>query len=196
MGDHPDRLLALMDGRTAVVVANAIDAAPANVRAESVEREIAALAELGIAATEVDLRRFSADPSGVAAAFAGQALVWVRGGNTFDLRRTLAASGADDAVVDLIAHNRAVYGGYSAGCCVLAPSLRGLELVDDPGEPARFDGLGVLDRAFVPHCASPGHPETEDCDRLAAHYAESGIVHFALRDGQAIVVDGGAPELV
>jgi dipeptidase E len=79
---------------------------------------------------------------------------------------------------------------------VLAPSLRGLELVDDPGEAPRFDGLGVLDRPFVPHCASPGHPETAVCDRLAAYYAESGVPRHALRDGQALVVDGGAPELV
>jgi dipeptidase E len=196
MGDHPERLLALMEGRSAAVIANACDSAPADVRAESVQREIDALAELGVEAVEVDLREFTTDTAGVAAAFHGHALVWVRGGNTFDLRRALAASGGDDAVVDLIANDRAVYGGYSAGCCVLAPTLRGLELVDPPGEPARFDGLGVLDRPFVPHCASPGHPETEDCDRLAAHYRESGIAHYALRDGQAIVVAGGAAELV
>ncbi len=122
--------------------------------------------------------------------------MWVRGGNTFDLRRAMAASGGDDAIVDLIANDRAVYGAYSAGCCVLAPSLRGLELVDDPGDPARFDGLGVLDRPFVPHCASPGHPETKACDRLAAHYTDSGIAHHALRDGQALVVDGDMTDLV
>jgi dipeptidase E len=196
MGDHPERLLALMDGRSAAVIANSIDSAPADVRAQGAQREIDALAELGIEAAEVDLRAYPADPDGVAAALAGHALVWVRGGNTFDLRRALAASGGDDAIVELIAADRAVYGGYSAGCCVLAPSLRGLELVDPVGEPPRFDGLGVLDRPFVPHCASPGHPETEACDRLAAHYTDSGIAHYALRDGQAIVVDGGAPELV
>jgi dipeptidase E len=196
MGDHPERLLELMDGRTAAVIANACDSAPVDVRAESVQREIDALAGLGVEAVEVDLRAFTADSAGVAAAFAGHALVWVRGGNVFDLRRVMAASGADDAIVDLIANDRAVYGAYSAGCCVLAKSLRGLEMVDPAGDPARFDGLGVLDRPFVPHCASPGHPETEDCDRLAAHYTESGIAHHALRDGQALVIDGGPPELV
>ncbi len=197
MGDHPDRLLALMGGGgTAAVIANAIDAAPADVRAEGVAREIHALAELGVDAVEVDLRRFQADPGGVAAALAPHALVWVRGGNVFDLRRALAASGCGDAIVDLTANDRAVYGGYSAGCCVLAPSLRGLELVDEVGEHQRFDGLGVIDRPFVPHCASPGHPETEACDRLAARYTESGIAHYAVRDGQAIIVDGGPPELV
>jgi dipeptidase E len=196
MGDHPERLLELMDGRTAAVIANAIDSVPADVRSEGAEREIGALAEFGVEAVEIDLRRFAADAGGVAAALAAHALVWVRGGNVFDLRRALAASGGDDAIVEVIANDRAVYGGYSAGCCVLAPSLRGLELVDEPGRPARFDGLGVLDRPFVPHCGSPGHPETQACDRLAAHYRESGIAHHALRDGQALVVEGDTFELL
>jgi dipeptidase E len=79
---------------------------------------------------------------------------------------------------------------------VLAPSLRGLELVDDVTNPVIWDGLGVLDHAFVPHCASPGHPETERCDRLAEHYRSQGVPHRSLRDGQALVVDGSSSEVV
>src|SRR5437763_10226659 len=68
-----------------------------------------------------------------------------------------------------------VYAGYSAGACVLSPSLRGLEAVDDAGavtrvygaEPVR-DGLGLLDEAFVPHYRSPGHPETAAIELVVA----------------------------
>jgi dipeptidase E len=91
----------------------------------------------------------------------------------------------------------AVYGGYSAGVCVLIPSLRGLEIVDDPeavtqvyGDRPIWDGLGVLDHAIVPHFDSPDHPESEACGRVAAHYRATGVPHRTLRDGEVLVIDG------
>ncbi|WP_235782085.1 hypothetical protein [Paenibacillus senegalensis] len=45
-----------------------------------------------------------------------------------------------------------VYGGYSAGICILGPTLKGIHLVDDPrqkpyGEqyPTIWEGLGIID---------------------------------------------------
>lgn len=119
------------------------------------------------------------------------------------LRHALAESGADAILTDLLARDAVVYGGYSAGVCVLAPSLRGLEIVDEPGAvsatygvPAIWDGLGLLEHAVVPHYRSPGHPETEACERLAEHYRAAGVPHRTLRDGQAIVIDSGMTEIV
>lgn len=119
------------------------------------------------------------------------------------LRHALAESGADAILTDLLARDAVVYGGYSAGVCVLAPSLRGLEIVDEPGAvsatygvPAIWDGLGLLEYAVVPHYRSPGHPETEACERLAEHYRAAGVPHRTLRDGQAIVIDSGMTEIV
>ncbi len=106
-------------------------------------------------------------------------------------------------LTDLLARDARVYGGYSAGGCVLAPSLRGLELCDEPddvpatyGVPARFDGLGLLDRPFVPHLDSPDHPETELVAKVAARYRAEGVEFHALRDGQVLVVDGDVVELL
>ncbi|MFF5209060.1 Type 1 glutamine amidotransferase-like domain-containing protein [Streptosporangium sp. NPDC000396] len=88
-----------------------------------------------------------------------------------------------------------LYAGYSAGCCVLAPSLRGLELVDDPGAVRElygadplWDGLGLLEYAIVPHYRSE-HPESEAVELVAAHYRTENVRHRTLRDGQAIVID-------
>ena len=52
MGDHPEHLVALVggDGRRSVVIANAMDNAPPDVRRGSVELELAALADLGLGA--------------------------------------------------------------------------------------------------------------------------------------------------
>ena len=196
LGDHPERLVALLDQPgPAAVVANAIDDAPDDVRREGVELELDALRALGIDGHELDLRDYFGAPDRLAAELARRRLVWVRGGNTFMLRHALAESGADSLLTDLLARDALVYGGYSAGVCVLAPSLRGLDLVDAPeavveryGVPPRWDGLGVLEYALVPHVDSPGHPETEACGRLAEHYRAVGIPHRTLRDGEAIVV--------
>ncbi|MDQ5819888.1 MAG: peptidase E [Actinomycetota bacterium] len=198
LGEHPERLLALLDPpRLAAVIANAIDEAPDDVRVEGVQLELDALRGLGIDAEELDLRDYFGAPGRLAADLARFGLVWLRGGNTFMLRHALAESGADALLTDLLARDALVYAGYSAGCCVLAPSLRGLELVDEPeavptvyGVPATWEGLGVLEYAIVPHVDSPGHPETELCGRLGEHYRAQGVPHRTLRDGQALVIDG------
>ncbi|MFE3519890.1 Type 1 glutamine amidotransferase-like domain-containing protein [Streptomyces sp. NPDC059166] len=202
-GDHPGRMLALLDRRVATVdvavIANAIDALPGHERRAALQRELDALAELGLNPVVVDLREFFDRPAGrVAAALSRFPLVWVRGGNVFVLRQALARSGADGILADLVRRDVLVYAGYSAGACVLAPELRGLEECDDPkavevayGDRARWDGLALLDYAVVPHIDSPGHPETEILGRVADRYRAEGVAHRVLRDGEALVIDGG-----
>jgi hypothetical protein len=93
-----------------------------------------------------------------------------------------------------------VYAGYSAGACVLSPSLRGLEAVDDAGavtrvygaEPVR-DGLGLLDEAFVPHYRSPGHPETAAIELVVARYAADGIATAPCATGRSCSSTGPQP---
>lgn len=199
LGDHPEYLVGLVGeaGRRAVVIANAMDVAPADVRCSWVERELADLAGLGFDAAELDLRGYFGDRQRLRADLDGADLAWLCGGNTFALRYALLRSGGDVAFTDLLAADALVYAGYSAGACVLAPSLRGLELVDDAGAVERaygaepvWDGLGLLDRAFVPHYQSPGHPETEAMDLVVARYQAEGVAYRTLRDGQALVVNG------
>ncbi|MFJ3581783.1 Type 1 glutamine amidotransferase-like domain-containing protein [Streptomyces sp. NPDC090127] len=201
-GDHPDQLLALLgsSGRPArvAVIANAVDALPAAEREAAVEREIDALTALGLEPVELDLRTFfDQSPDQVAAVLERFPMVWVRGGNVFVLRHALARSGADRALVELVQRDALVYAGYSAGACVLAPALHGLEPCDDPDAVAtayhastRWDGLALLDYVVVPHIDSPGHPETEILGTVAAHYRARGVAHRTLRDGQAIVITG------
>jgi dipeptidase E len=199
LGDHPEHLVALVGdaGRRAVVIANAMDVAPAGVRRSWVERELADLAGLGFDAAELDLRDYFPGRQRLRADLRGVGLAWLCGGNTFALRYALWRSGGDAVFRDLLAADALVYAGYSAGACVLAPSLRGLELVDDAGAVRRtygaepvWDGLGVLSEAFVPHYQSPGHPETEAIDLVVARYRAEGVAYRTLRDGQALVVNG------
>jgi len=199
MGDHPEHLVALVggDGRHSVVIANAMDAAPPDVRQAGAELELAALADLGLGAAELDLRDYFGHQQRLRQELAGVGLAWLRGGNTFMLRSALDRSGADAVFEELLAADALVYAGYSAGGCVLSPSLRGLELVDDAdavtrayGTPPPWDGLGLLGEAFVPHYRSPGHPETAAIERVVTRYRAEGIAYRTLHDGQALLVNG------
>jgi dipeptidase E len=191
LGDHPERLTAMLPAQARVaVIGNALDAVP-QLRPDGVALELAALTGLGLTVAEHDLR--TDDPRDLTS-YDG---VWVRGGNVFVLREALRRGGADEQISGLIRSGEIVYAGYSAGACVLAPSLRGLELCDDPGDAGEvtWDGLGVLDHAIVPHLDSPGHPETDLVARVAARYDQDGTPYTGLSDGQALVVDGPTREL-
>jgi dipeptidase E len=205
LGDHPEHLVALAggDGRRGVVIASAMDAAPPDVRRASVELELAALADLGLGAAELDLRGSFGDQQRLRQDLAGVSMAWLRGGNTFMLRYALDRSGAGTVFRDLLAANALVYAGYSAGACVLSPSLRGLELVDDAdavtrthGSPPLWDALAVLGEAFVPHYRSPGHPETAAIERVVTRYRAEGTAYRTLHDGPALLVNGPETKIV
>ncbi|HEY5396355.1 MAG TPA: Type 1 glutamine amidotransferase-like domain-containing protein [Trebonia sp.] len=198
LGDHPEFLVSLV-GKVAwvAVVANAMDDQPPDIRRQAVERELAALSGLQLRPTELDLRCYAGEPDALRERLAGNDGLWARGGNVFMLRHALHVSGGGTVLPDLLRRDTIAYAGYSAGPCVLAPSLRGLEAVDDAAAVARiygaspiFDGLGVLPYAIVPHYRSPDRPESAACDQVAARYAAADVPHRTLRDGQALVIDG------
>lgn len=198
VGNSPEALRGLVtgSGRTALI-ANACDSLSSGHRTESTLQEMDRLAAVGLRPEELDLRDyFGGDPAALTAMISRFDLVWLRGGNVFNLRRALHQSGADVALLGLLHADGIVYGGYSAGACVLAPSLHGIELVDDPSEvPPGYDaaiiweGLGILPYAVAPHYES-NHPESAAVRKLVTYYVEEHITFKALRDGQAIVIDG------
>lgn len=118
--------------------------------------------------------------------------VWVRGGNTFILRKAFAQSGFDQ-----ILHHKKntdfVYAGYSAGTCVLGPSLKGIHLADKPDQNANgypeeiiWEGLGVIPYHVVPHYRS-NHPESEMMEDVVKYYQEHGMEYRTLKDGEVII---------
>jgi dipeptidase E len=205
LGTAPEHLVRLAgEGARVAVIGNAIDSEHNDLRRRKVADEVRALARLGLQPAELDLRQFFGEnPHVVLDAMTMVDALWIRGGNVFVLRCALAASTADNAIRALLTEDRLVYAGYSAGPCVLAPSLEGLEDVDDAtaplntyGIPALMAGLGVLDRPVVPHVDSPAHPESEALDEVSRRYQAAGIPHLRLRDGQALVVEGAHSTLV
>ncbi|CAM5445470.1 hypothetical protein GCM10010329_50890 [Streptomyces spiroverticillatus] len=195
LGDSPDLLDDLAGGaRAAAVVGNALDALPGPHRQQATNRETAMLRDRGYQVTEVDLRDHFGDADTLAERLSAFGVIWVHGGNPFVLRLAMALSGADDILTDLLHRDALVYAGWSAGACVLSPSLRGLELVDDPddavtayGQQVHWEGLGLLDYAFVPHYRSP-IPESESIERVVERYDRERVLYRVFRDGEVTVV--------
>jgi len=205
IGNRPDELLRLLHGgRRTAVISNAIDlglSEPERLQASIVE-EAARLASIGLHPEPFELREYFGDAAALREALISFDLVWVRGGNTFVLRRAMRLSGFDEIIAELLDRDELVYGGYSAGVCVLAPTLEGLETCDEPdpvppGYPQEviWEGLGVLPYAVVPHYRSD-HPESAMMDDTVAYYTDHHIPFLALRDGEAIVVDEGGTRIV
>lgn len=197
LGDRAGSLLALLgSGKRTAVISNALDNISATARAifrDEVHDPHVELRALGLETEELDLRRYFGNPEGLRQHLDGFDLVWVTGGNAFVLRRAMKQSGFDDLIVDMLDRDDIVYGGSSAGAVVAAPTLRGIELLDDPTEvPAGYeaeptwDGLGLIDYSIVPHFRSP-HPESADAERAVRHLCGRGMRYRALRDGDVII---------
>jgi len=206
LGNQPRNLVELVgDKKHAAVIVNACDLFSEGERESKVEQEIGALQSLGFNGVELDLRRFSRSGQRHQELyeFLGNCgLVWVRGGNPFILRRAMSASGFDEVIRNLLRHDALVYSGYSAGISVITPSLHGVELVDDPCRVPQgydptiiWDCLGVIPYYVAPHYKSD-HPESAAVDKTVQHYIDHHMLFKALRDGEAIVMNGERDEIV
>lgn len=198
LGDHPEQLINLVgDNKRVAVIANSIDFGNDPERRKAgVQREIDDLAKLGLQPEELDLRDYFGKYENLEKKLAEYGMLWVRGGNTFILRRAFKESGMDKWLLGQKNNKMLVYAGYSAGVCVLSPTLKGLELVDDPNiisdgytKDIIWEGLGLIDFAFAPHFESPGHPETEAVSREVEYYKNVGIKYKALHDGEVIIIN-------
>jgi dipeptidase E len=102
-----------------------------------------------------------------------------------------------EALLGPLSDGRLVYGGYSAGSCVAAPDLEGIDLVDDPAtipdgylEDVIPETLHLVPWRIVPHWRSD-HPESADAEKAATYLRQSGLDFQTLRDGEALIVENG-----
>ena len=198
VGADAARLAEMAAGRTLGFVPNALDFIAPELAAESHNRALDPLRDMGIPIETLDLRDYFDDHRGLRRRLADLGGLWLRGGNTFVLREAMRRSGFDQAIAG-IEDPGFLWAGYSAGICVLAPSLKGLQQVDDPslrpygeGDPI-FEGLGLLDYLILPHYRSD-HFESPKIELEVAFCEEQGIPYRTLRDGEVIILDGNASD--
>jgi dipeptidase E len=151
-------------------------------------------ARLGYTAEEIDLRKFFGKKDLLQKELERFSLIWVAGGNTFTLRMAMNESGFDQILPELLKKN-ITYGGFSAGACVLAPSLKGIEFADDPKEvpqnypqPILWDGLKLIDFHIVPHYQS-SFLESSALDQVVDFYKTHQMPYQTLRDGEVIIIE-------
>jgi dipeptidase E len=159
-------------------------------------RECSDLETLGLAPVELNLRRFFGRSEDLKREIEKFAYCWVCGGNSFVLRRAFHLSGFDRILGELASQQDCLsYGGYSAGACVMTPTLEGLHLADDPASnPDGYVGQTIWEGlALYPFCIAPhfrsDHPETKLIDQSVEYFIEKKIPFVALRDGEAISFD-------
>lgn len=195
IGNEAATLQKFLTGKKIGFVPNAGDFTKADAAiSERIRKEdTAALNELGIDVEFLDLRTYFGKKEALRAKLGELDGIWVRGGNTFALRQAMKLSGMDELLTqELINRDDFVYAGYSAAGCVLSPSLRCYQIVDHPETPyaecteISWDGLGLIDYAFMPHFDS-NHHESADIDKEIRLCEEKDIPYKAIRDGEVLI---------
>ena len=193
LGNRASELAALVTIKHVAVVVNALDHTDPRFRRRVTQEQVSALAALGFDVHELDLRHYFGDQSGLAGRLEGVGLVWVAGGNVFLLRRAMRQSRLDEYLITRKASPSLVYGGFSAGACVTAPTLRGCEMVDmvdataDGYDPDLiWDGLGLLPYSIAPHFQSD-HPDSAQVDAMVEYFTRHHVPFVTLQDGEVLI---------
>ncbi len=152
--------------------------------------------DLGITIELFDLRNYFGRREDLYDDLAQYGIIWVRGGNVYVLQKAMERVNFGSVLRRLMDEERdMLYAGYSAGVCILAPSLEGIHLMDDLSHDMYGNleidapGLGILDYLVIPHYDSPGHPETHMAPDCIAYMEESNLPYRKLRDGEVIILE-------
>jgi dipeptidase E len=199
LGNELDRLKKLMpkNNNRLGYIPNALDFTGADPqrKEQGIRTEMDELKSLGFKVELIDLKKYFGKSDMLKRKLEKLGGVFVRGGNTFVLRQAMKLSGFDNHIKELNKKDDFLYSGYSAGVCILAPSLKSLQIVDDPKdtpykglEKVIWDGLAILDYMILPHYESD-HPESKDIDKEIQYCKKNKISYKPLRDGEVIIIE-------
>lgn len=198
IGDEGKKFADMVGGdKRIALISNALDCyTDLERRKKGEQEEIEILKSLGLQPQILDLRDYFEKKEELEKKIANFDAVWVRGGNCFVLRVAFSKSGFDQIIRDKVKDKDFVYAGYSAGPCILSPTLKGFEIVDDvsqledayPDEKVEWEGLNIINFMFVPHYKS-NHPESADIDKEIEKLIDKKVLFKAFRDGEVYISD-------
>lgn len=144
------------------------------------------LKDLGYATELVDLRDY--EQYTLKIKLQNSDALWVSGGNTFCLRYEMKRSGFENIIEELLDRGL-VYGGESAGAIVVGPTLKGVELADEPAfaEEELYQGLKIVENLIIPHADNLTFGAAIK-DMIKKYQNNSKAV--ILNDDQAYIFDG------
>ncbi|MEM6629399.1 MAG: Type 1 glutamine amidotransferase-like domain-containing protein [Bacteroidota bacterium] len=200
LGNHIDQLLNLVgSGRRMAIIQNALDFIPAEDRkrySETIYDIHGVFEALGFKTQPLDLRNYFGKKGEIASTLKEFDLIWAVGGNAFLLNRAMYQSSFDKALIHLLEQDEIAYGGWSAGICVMGPTLKGIDLCDKPHQivqgydaEIRWQGLGIIEHVLVPHYRSD-HPEAPMMEHVVAYLKEEEIPYQTLQDGDVLLYNG------
>jgi len=197
LGNETDKLKELipLNNKTAYI-SNALDFSnDLERRVQSEKGDIEQLENIGLNVENIDLREYFGKPEELKNKLKEFGVVMIRGGNCFVLMQALKKSGFDKILKDMnINQEDKLYIGYSAGICILGPTLKGIHLMDKPEEKpygvyeVNYDALGILPEAIVPHYQSD-HKESDDATKAVEYLKKNAIPFKTLSDGEVIIIE-------
>ena len=179
-------------GNKICLIPNSRDIYPESERkANGIKEDVNELTDLGFDVTVISLKDYFDNKEELVNKLKEFSAFYVVGGNTFALRQAMYLSGFDEYLKSIENSSDYLYAGYSAGICVLAKDLHGLDVCDDPninpyGIDTIWDGLGYFDYIFLPHYKS-NHKETELIDASVVYCKQHNIKYKTLKDGDVII---------
>lgn len=195
IGNETEKLKQLVPKGKIGYIPNARDFTSADPerRAKRNENDMASLRALGFEVEMVNLQDYFGKRDELKKKLEELGAIFISGGNVFVLRQAMKLSSLDELLKELREDKNFLYAGYSAAGCVLAPSLKGMDIVDPLDTPYNdqkeivWEGLGFVDWRFMPHWDS-NHPESTDIDKEIAYCKENNIPYKAIRDGEVIIM--------
>ncbi len=194
-GKEKDQLKILAPKGRIAIIPNALDFREVDDERtiRSLENKVERLEQLGLHTQVIDLKNYFGREEDLRKVIEDIGAVFVLGGNVFVLRQAMKLSGLDNILTMLRYDPDFLYAGYSAGGCVLAPSLEPYKVVGDATETLYaelneiiWEGLDFVDFAFMPHWDSD-HLETQAIDRGIEYCKEYKIAYKAIRDGEVLI---------
>lgn len=175
------------------VIINSKDLKPDDENKElKIKENINDIENIGFKATIIDLKKYFNNKELLDKDLKQFKAFYVIGGNVFALRKAMSLSGFDIFLKDFLLNKENLYIGYSAGMCVLAPKLNGLDIVDNPLNPynsddIEYNGLGLVDYVPVPHYKS-NHKESELIDEVVEYLNKNNIKYKTFKDGDVEII--------
>ena len=198
IGDETERLREMTSENVKTAfIPNAMDGyEDSEQRRMSIEQDLQELRSVGLVPEVIDLKDYFGKEHELKDVLQDTGVIWASGGNTFVLRQAMKLSGLDKLLRELwLGYSNVVYGGYSAGACVMCPTLEGIHLADDPDKKPYgpehetvWEGLGMVEYCIAPHYKSD-HVESPLIDKTIAYYIDNKILFKALKDGEVIILE-------